>query len=503
MARRHVRVVEAAAAVRPRPPVRLQGQHRVPHAHVPQHECPACGGRVLLRGAPGCRDRRAQRLRQRRGQPRVLRHPQHRTRLRVAQPGHDRRRVRHADRISRTRHHPQHGCDACEGVQAHGVARLPADPRVVRQHHRHAPRPGRRARQPRPACRPVRDQVHTLRIHRVDRAGVLQRLVPRRFGLEGHHAGQEPPIQFGQDDLHGEVRGGQAPRRGRPGLPPAARQHGLQHRGPCRIQRGSIHTPGRECRQVHHYRRHPGPQPCGDPGRGPWRLEAVDEHRADIHAPVPQGARQRMDRGHVGRQEVRPVEHDDRSGRAVAWSILMPGLELGIHAVVLAQACVEMADTWQRRCLRHPVDGRVEPGHDTIHCLGWRPRTGPPWVKRGHGGVGGMISMPRARPTPSEGTPPAGAPAPAANPCLATRPASQVHLPAPGHRRRHSFRPCAQSGAPRRPPQHQAHVPGAPGPERGVHRVPNLGIHRRERAQAGVVRPVARQQRQGHPALPA
>ena len=64
----------------------------------------------------------------------------------------------------------------------------------------------------------------------------LEPLAAPRFLLERNGAGENAPVDLRQDDIHGEIGGGEAARRGGPLLLRRAGQHDLQHRRVGRVE---------------------------------------------------------------------------------------------------------------------------------------------------------------------------------------------------------------------------------------------------------------------------
>ena len=65
--------------------------------------------------------------------------------------------------------------------------------------------------------------------HACERAEA-EAILDRKRSFEGHRTLQYPPVELGQDDVHGEVGGPEAARTLRPGRALGGRDHGLQHR---------------------------------------------------------------------------------------------------------------------------------------------------------------------------------------------------------------------------------------------------------------------------------
>ena len=125
-------------------------------------------------------------------------------------------------------------------IKADGIAGAPAARRIVGQHQREAPVAPRCAAEPGPGRRQARHIVDTIGHRLVAQAGELQPRISRCLRLERHGARQQPAIELGQHDIHGEVGGRQAtlgvcPRRMR-----AARQHDLQDGGVGAIEHGRV-----------------------------------------------------------------------------------------------------------------------------------------------------------------------------------------------------------------------------------------------------------------------
>ena len=239
-----------------------------------------------------------------------------------------------------------------ETVEPDGVRDLSADAGIVRQHHCDPPIPARRRGQPRPPGGSVGGERDAGRVRAVHAARELQRGLRFGRGFERDRGGQQPPVEFGQHHLHGQIRLRQAAKSGAPALDPADRKHQLQHRGTGSIERrAAFVATGGKSGGVEHDRRAPGAQQrLGETGASRV-FQAADIHRADRQATRGQRVGQRIDVSEIARQQMRAVEHDHRQ-----------------RSVVVLEGQGIQAGAWHRR------GGRAVVGTQTGQMLAQRQR---------------------------------------------------------------------------------------------------------------------------------
>ena len=126
-------------------------------------------------------------------------------------------------------------------VEADGVAGAAAACRIVGQDQRETPLGARLGPKPGPGGRQSRHVVHAIDHGLVAQAGEFQARIGGRLRLEGDGAGQQPAVQFGQHDVHGEVGRREAalrvlrrPRVDCPTARPAAPAHRRRRAPSCR-----------------------------------------------------------------------------------------------------------------------------------------------------------------------------------------------------------------------------------------------------------------------------
>jgi hypothetical protein len=112
----------------------------------------------------------------------------------------------------------QDGRGAGEGVEADGVALLAGDAGVVGQDDRQAAVGAGCLCEARPTGGAGGGEFDAVGVWLMEGAGVLQVGVGRLLGLERDGGGEQAAIEFREDDVHGEVGGGEAAGRGLPGL---------------------------------------------------------------------------------------------------------------------------------------------------------------------------------------------------------------------------------------------------------------------------------------------
>ncbi len=153
-------------------------------------------------------------------------------------------------------------------------------------------------------------------------AGELQARVGRRLFLEGNRAGQQAPVEFGQHDIHGEIRRRQATAGLRPGRAFTARQHDLQHRHVGAIEHRRVVLPHRrEGCGVEHNRRPARVDQRLQRRFGCRVLQAVERHGHGCQALPVERCHQRFDRRHVASHQIGTIEHDQRGG---PWILSLP-----------------------------------------------------------------------------------------------------------------------------------------------------------------------------------
>jgi hypothetical protein len=191
--------------------------------------------------------------------------------------------------------------------------------RIVGENQGDPPLARRRAGELRPAGRTVGGQGDLGGVRPMRLGGELQLRRGLYVGLERNGGRRQAPVELGQDHLHRQIRRAQAARRGRPVRPGRAGEDQLQDRGVGCVERraATVVAARRKAGRVQHNRWAPGGERAADEGGRPGRLQACHIDRAHAQAAEGQGARQGLNRRHVGRQQVRAVEDDHRQRRTL------------------------------------------------------------------------------------------------------------------------------------------------------------------------------------------
>ena len=138
------------------------------------------------------------------------------------------------------------------------------------------------------------------------------------LGLERNRTAQQPPIQFRQHNVHGEICRRKPARRRSPGLARAACQHDLQDRNIRGIEDGrAIVAQGGECRRIEDDRRPPRCDQLLDTLPRCRVLETGDGDRYRHQFLRVERRHQRMDGSGVRGQQACFVEQDKRNGTLV------------------------------------------------------------------------------------------------------------------------------------------------------------------------------------------
>ena len=136
-------------------------------------------------------------------------------------------------------------------IEANGIAGTAATGGIVGQHQRQPTVTARRGAELGPSRREARNIVDTISMGLVVHAGEFEARIDSRFGLEGDGARQQATVEFGQHDVHRQIRWRQAARRALPGFARTARQYNLQDRRVGNVEhRCLVFTQGRESRRV-------------------------------------------------------------------------------------------------------------------------------------------------------------------------------------------------------------------------------------------------------------
>ena len=203
-------------------------------------------------------------------------------------------------------------------VEADGIAGAAAARRIVGQDQRETPLGARLGPKPRPGGGQPRHVVHAIGRGLVMHAGEFQARIGGRLRLEGDGAGQQPAVELGQDDVHGEVGGREAALRVFPGRARAARQHDLQHRHIGVVEhRRVVLGHGRERRGVEDDRGLVRRDQRLQLGLGQRVFQAVHRDGERRQALAIERFHQRGDRRGVGRHQVGAIEDDQR--HRAAW----------------------------------------------------------------------------------------------------------------------------------------------------------------------------------------
>jgi hypothetical protein len=124
-----------------------------------------------------------------------------------------------------------------QGIEAHGMGHGLGLAGIGRKHQGHGPLGHRAPGQRDPALHPRDDRCHAIGIGGMDLAGKAQRRILRAGLLETGDPGQDVPVDFGQDHVHGKVCRRQPARRGGPALARGRGQRHLEHRRTGGIER--------------------------------------------------------------------------------------------------------------------------------------------------------------------------------------------------------------------------------------------------------------------------
>ena len=204
------------------------------------------------------------------------------------------------------------------GVEADGIAGAPAARRIIRQHERQASFLAWCAAQFRPGRRQLRHVFHAIGCRLMAHAGEFQARIGGRLRLEGDGAGQQPAVELGQHDVHGEIGGRQAALGLRPGCARAAGQHDLQHRRIGIVEhRRVVLGHGRKGCGVEDDRRLMGCDQRFQLGPGQRVLEAVHRDGKRRQPLAIERLHQRRDRRGVRRHQIGAIEDDQR--HRTAW----------------------------------------------------------------------------------------------------------------------------------------------------------------------------------------
>ena len=125
-------------------------------------------------------------------------------------------------------------------IEAHRIAGAPATRWVIRQHASEALIPRRHAPERRPASCKLSGEVDSIGERTMRDLAEFRAGVARAGRLEGNGAGEDPPIDLRQGDMHREIRGAQPALGGAPDIEAGSSQHHLQHRRIERIKRRSL-----------------------------------------------------------------------------------------------------------------------------------------------------------------------------------------------------------------------------------------------------------------------
>jgi hypothetical protein len=283
-----------------------------------------------------------------------------------------------------------------ERIEANGVGHVPRPAGIGRQDQRHPAVGGACPGQTMPTRHTVGDGRDPVRCRGVGSARELQVGVAGGGFLERGHAGQDPPVDLGQDDVHGQIGGRQASCRPGPGRLCRGGQRHLEDRHPGGIERRSrslaasgegrrVHDDGR--REMRHLSRQPCPRAR--------RLERRREQPQDPELPRTKSAEQSLDRRGIGGDEVGAVEdHESEGGgvlkpggdRASDPVLGRPGAHFGQRLGALHGLDIKTRrerHLRQRRLCRHRASGVAKMGEAAQRGGrdgrdGVEPRIGPP-----------------------------------------------------------------------------------------------------------------------------
>ncbi|GJD54513.1 hypothetical protein IFDJLNFL_0385 [Methylobacterium dankookense] len=276
----------------------------------PEPEGAVPAGRVVLRRAPALGERRTRRLRQA-AEPRgVVREAHREVRLARGQRLHQVRPVRQrAHAIAGGGEVRGDGPGAFRRVEADREPGPAAAGGIVGEHQRQTPRGPALAGEADPGGGAVGERRDAGGVGHAPALGEARDL--RCLRLEGDREAGEPPVEFGQRHLHGEVGGAEASGGGLPGLPGRAHRIGLQDRAIGRVEDEARILAGGEGGgghdQVGPARRDRGPH-----GLHRLRvLQAGDGHHQRADPAGGERRRQRRGRGEVAAERRRAVDQDE------------------------------------------------------------------------------------------------------------------------------------------------------------------------------------------------